>query len=328
MCDYNFYEFIDSPDIREYLKQINLSIAKQAVLIAKSECKSIENKIGALQYLLDTHDDEEFETDDIYSNYGENGEFKPKIVDVIKGTIIKWKILLEKIHDDGRIFITRSTDVGTYLHDHNFTYNLYSSYEKAFNILFDEKKEFYDNNNDIKMYGEIISVLVDDLKYNNITCRFNSELIMYNIYGNLPESEYSLLDEWNTFIPLPFKSGDILKSVELHAIKYYVFPNDKWEEVEDPKKREVFTDFSITLDTGEIDRSKNNVEIYWDRCNALSLQYCSKDELPDKYNILKYISDVRLGKCDMISLLNDITTDYYRAIYISDNYCTGKGFKK
>ena len=30
----------------------------------------------------------------------------------------------------------------------------------------------------------------------------------------------------------------------------------------------------------------------------------------------------------MISLLNDITTEVNRAIDISDNYCTGKGFKK
>lgn len=152
---------------------------------------------------------------------------------------------------------------------------------------------------------------------------------MYSIdHSNDENGDYSIetsLHKFDMYIPLPFKRGDIVKEVSFYRTVYGVFPED-WEYTE--KRKHVVTDYITTIDSGEIDRKSNTVRVYWDDTICVPrLEYCSKDELPKDNNILKYISDVRLGEYDMISLLNDITTDF-RAIEISDYYCTGKGFKK
>lgn len=41
---YNFLEFIDSSDIREYNQNTIFTLAQQAVLISRSQKKSIEEK--------------------------------------------------------------------------------------------------------------------------------------------------------------------------------------------------------------------------------------------------------------------------------------------
>ena len=326
MYNYDFYSFIDSLDIREYLRRFNLSIAKQAVLIARSKCKSIEEKIQALQYLLDNHSNEEFETDDIFSDCGwEQGEHKPHIVDLIKNTINEWKKKLNALNSTGIVFIVRCTDIGLDLC--NYGHEYYPSYKDAYNSLVIEKEETYSDDDGVLMYGDIqcVSFINDNEKHIDITCEYNSELIMYNIYGHVDMEEelYSMLDEWNTFIPLPFIPGDIVKSVGFNKTWYGVFPIEWKEDFSD--RREVMTNFYTDLDSGD-DRD-GQVKVYWIDCvDILSLEYCSKDELPKENNIIKYISDVRRGRLDWISLVNDITTDY-KAIDTSE-YCSEEGFKK
>ena len=319
MYEYDFYSFIDSPDIREYLKKFYPTIAKQAVLIARSERKSVNDKIYALQYLLDSYTcDEIMAIGTIDSDLYDKDE---NLTIAIMNQIHYWSELLEKNKEPNRVYAVRYTTVGNRLNNASNAY--FTSYEKAFNYLKQEQED-YNNEN---IYG-IIESFADEVDI-TIKCYFDSDLIMYDIdHSNDEDGEYKphpMLDEYYMFIPLPFKCGDIVKEVSIHGVRYGVFPKD-WEYTEERKG--MVTDYYTVLDSGEIDRESNNVSVYWlDSVYIPHLQYCSEDELPDKYSILKYISDVRLGECDMISLLNDITTDH-RAIKVSDICCTGKGFKK
>lgn len=320
MYNYDFYSFIDSPDIREHLKKFDIHIAKQAVFIAISEHKSIKDKINALQYLLDNYSDEEFE------NYDEtliNPSYKhPKISKVIKDNISYWKTLLERNNEDGRIYAVRHIDVGM---SFRVTSNAYfTSYEKAYKYLMDEKEDY----NDVKMYGEIESFVGDDSNI-RITCSFDSDLNMYDIYHtNDEDDKYPIetsLDEFDMYIPLPFKAGDIVKEVSFYRTVYGVFPKD-WEYNEENKYR--VTDYITTIDGGEIDEISNAVRVYWDDTIYVPrLEYCSESELPKKHNILKYISDVRRGKYDWIGLVNDITNDF-RAVSLCEDYGPCEGFRK
>lgn len=322
MYKYNFYDFIDSPDIREHLKKFDICLAKQAVFIAISERKSITDKIKALQFLLDNYSEEEFEKYDETINNPINSMYEEsKISIVIKNNISYWFTLLEKNNESNRIYAVRYIDVGMSIRDSSNVY--FNNYKKAFDYLLHEKEEYY---KDTKMYAEIESFVTDDSDI-RIICSFDNDLIMYDISHNNDETnQYSKtrLMDFEMYIPLPFKCGDIIKEVNFHRTIYGVF-RENWEYNEDSKRW--IMDYNTNIDCGEINKDTASINIYWDTVYIPRLEYCSKDELPNKHNILKYISDVRLGEYDMISLLNDITTNYLRVIDVSDNYCTGKGFK-
>ncbi len=63
MKGYDVLPFIDSPDIREFNKHTKFLPAEQAVLIAVSKTKTVEEKLEVLQYLADQYSDNEFGTE-------------------------------------------------------------------------------------------------------------------------------------------------------------------------------------------------------------------------------------------------------------------------
>lgn len=53
----NILDFIDSPDIREFHKNTTFAPEEQAVLVVNSEKRTIEEKVDALEYLLEEYPD-------------------------------------------------------------------------------------------------------------------------------------------------------------------------------------------------------------------------------------------------------------------------------
>lgn len=53
----NILDFIDSPDIREFHKNTTFAPEEQAVLVVNSETHTIEEKMAALEYLLEAYPD-------------------------------------------------------------------------------------------------------------------------------------------------------------------------------------------------------------------------------------------------------------------------------
>lgn len=96
--EYDFLGFFDSPDIRKYNSNTEFHPAEQAVLIARSRKRTVEDKIWALQYLAENYPEEEFQRGSVkiggYSEK-EHGKFR----DCILGTIEVWERLLKGRYD-------------------------------------------------------------------------------------------------------------------------------------------------------------------------------------------------------------------------------------
>lgn len=83
---YDLLQFIDSQDIREYNKDTCFTPAEWAVLISKSLKRTVEEKIDALQYLVDHYTDSEFKEETIWPEYcgkGDLSSFREVVIETI-----------------------------------------------------------------------------------------------------------------------------------------------------------------------------------------------------------------------------------------------------
>lgn len=82
---YQILDFIDSKSIRDFNKNTKFSPSEQAILISKSEKRTIEEKISALAEIIHTYSEKEFQfeyQDDRIINFKK----------IIINTIRSWKL--------------------------------------------------------------------------------------------------------------------------------------------------------------------------------------------------------------------------------------------
>lgn len=78
---YNILDFIDSKSIQNFNKDTQFSPAEQAILIAESERRTIEEKLNAWKEILHAYSEEEFQ----YENFAHQAiNFKDIIINTIK----------------------------------------------------------------------------------------------------------------------------------------------------------------------------------------------------------------------------------------------------
>ena len=102
---YTILDFIDSKSIREFNKNTKFSPSEQAILISKSESRTIKEKIRALDEILHTYSEKEFQF-----------EYKDNQIINLKKTIINtirsWEDVLNgrKDSSDGYIYAAYFAD--------------------------------------------------------------------------------------------------------------------------------------------------------------------------------------------------------------------------
>lgn len=78
---YNTLDFIDSKSIRDFNKDTQFSPVEQAILIAESERRTIEEKLNAWKEILHAYSEEKFR----YENFAHQViNFKDIIINTIK----------------------------------------------------------------------------------------------------------------------------------------------------------------------------------------------------------------------------------------------------
>ena len=89
---YDFLKFIDSPDIREYNKDTPFTPAEWAVLVRASIKRTVEEKIEALQYLLDHYQENEFGEENVNIDPPTYPPYKTDIPfrEIVKRTVDIW----------------------------------------------------------------------------------------------------------------------------------------------------------------------------------------------------------------------------------------------
>lgn len=136
---YDILDFIDSPDIRDYHRNTNFTPAQQAVLIARSEKTTVEEKIKALSDILSNYSISELRAETLYDTCGGASE-SCGFQQVLAKTIEIWKEVLMLREDDiGAVYAVQLAEKN-YFRNSLCAYEFYSDYKKAYQYLLDEKQ--------------------------------------------------------------------------------------------------------------------------------------------------------------------------------------------
>ena len=301
-------KFIDSPDIREFNKDTAFTPAEQAILIANSCMTTIEEKMDALQYLLDHYSEEEF----IAGNYIDNDHLSKEtsIKNAIVRTLKDWEGALEARYDNaGYVYAACFRDKECNRDD---TYDscFFTTYEKAYEYLVAEKQTYLEKDSlrDIKVYGEIYRIALDGPK-NGFTdgdrYHFDNKMRLVSVYGDpdrfWPGGDYpALLDDYQMYVPVPFKPGDIVKvDNPFYETDYGVISH----EMILPERKKLIS-LRTSLDVYDGGFNGNGDFDFTDDTDILSLSYCSDAELPDNEQMLRVISKARKGEMDFYDILH------------------------
>lgn len=299
--EYDFLEFIDSPDIKKYNSNTEFHPAEQAVLIARSKKRTVEEKIRALRYLAESYSEEEFQRGSVkigkYSEQ-EQGKFRDCILD----TVELWEQLLkDRYNAAGYVYASYLNEKDfIFIRDDLAEYHFFSNYKSAYEDLCMKKKEYLENKDlaGIQTAGKICRLKLDDMEgcYTPYDVyRFDNELRLIDTWRCSPQPLYKTIDEYTVFVPLPFAPGDIVKvSSPFYPAYYGVIPR-KWE-----RRETGFQSMEMSVDVYD---EKCNEFDFTDDTDILDLEYCPDEELPEGQKILECIRDARTGKIDFFTLL-------------------------
>lgn len=214
---YELKNFIDSPDIAEYVTADMFTIGEQAVLISQSK-KKIKDKIEALEYLRSTYP-EEYYCSKADCNVKKCIKREIRLYDLISRTLALWKgILGKRENNEGIIFAANLMEKGYPRRSIN-SYCFFSDYESAYQHL-KEDQQNYLNDEDLKnvvTYGEILRIPLDcsyELEGDCQRYEFDEHLELVRVWEKT-EYDWSnvlerVLTDFYIYIPLPYNKGDIV----------------------------------------------------------------------------------------------------------------------
>ncbi len=298
--------FIDSPDIREHNRDTSFTPAEWAVLVARSMKRSVREKIEALQYLADHYAAGEFKGETIWPEYGSAGGIPP-FREVVIETARAWEgALAVRFETDGVVFEAS-------LHEQGYSgqgrSRYFSSYEKAWNYLMEEKQRYLDvvGLRDVKTFAVINRIKLDWVNCDDGgSYLFDNEMCMVGVGIDhdrffAGREEFALADEYLVHVPLPFRKGDIVRvdfpDTEVH---YGVFSSD-WEKPEDPGQIHMCASLEMYIDA-RADFDYTDGDPHWD--GVLGFSFCPDEELPKSEQVLKLVRAVRKGEMDFYTLLH------------------------
>ncbi|MCM1387110.1 MAG: hypothetical protein NC231_07270 [Bacillus sp. (in: Bacteria)] len=318
---YDFLKFIDSPDIREYNKDTQFTPAEWAVLISNSMKRTVDEKMEALQYLLDHYQENEFGDESVnfsppaYPHYETNISFR----EVVRKTIWTWnKILEDRNCTENVIFEASFYEKG---YDHGDS-AYFASYEKAYAFLEYEKKHYLDDEDlkDVETYGRIERIQMENKCHDSDYYIFDTNMQMVSVGSSISRGqcdedlEFGLSDDriYKIFVPLPFKKGDIVRVDDFFDMPYYGVISCDWER---PEQRERIENW-ISLDTYNSERDWfDYTDGFGCGDEVLNYSFCPDEELPDDQQVLKLIRDVRKGNMDFYTLLHKYSVKELDRLY-------------
>ena len=133
---FNILDFLDSPDIREYNRETKFTPAEQAVLVAMSFRKTMDEKISALKELADAYREDEFQKESVETGLYcmDEIEFRKLVLDTVKW----WEWLLEeRYHSENMVYMAEFKEKEIRSDGDEL---FFSTYDKAYEYIMAEKK--------------------------------------------------------------------------------------------------------------------------------------------------------------------------------------------
>ncbi len=213
----SFMDFIDSSDIREYVKAIHFTPAEEAVLICQSVKTTVEEKIQALQYLADAYSEEEFQTESVGITWKRDGDGKVQFREAVLGIIKVWKEVLADRNNNDNVIYAVILQENEYIQDWLSKWKFFTSYELAYQFMVNQKREYLEDSSlkHVKTYGEIYRIITDDLNrcyMDEDRYCFDNEMRLVRIFPNLDRDlkgkdgiERDITNQCYAYVPLhPF----------------------------------------------------------------------------------------------------------------------------
>lgn len=134
--DFNILNFFDTPKAEKLLENMTFTPAQQILLIGCSKKRTALEKVEALEYLLSRYTKEEVDDGSVIKRHrGINISFYQNTVNLVK----IWRDLLNmRDVEEGVIYTASLKEIGSKF-DKEYDYLYFSSYEKAYQFLQEEK---------------------------------------------------------------------------------------------------------------------------------------------------------------------------------------------
>lgn len=202
--EFNIWDFIDSKNIRIYIdyeriREKNFTPAQQIFLVGCSKKRSVLEKMKALEYLLSIYTKEEVDDGSVVTRSGEmHVSFYQNTVNLMKiwrellelrnvkeGVVYAASLYEEIIYGSklGRIKSAAGLSETEHKMNRAFVYSYFSSYEKAYAFL-QEEKSFFSQKKLGTLTGVIKRIGLDEgaMKVED-EYLFNEELILWELKG-------------------------------------------------------------------------------------------------------------------------------------------------
>lgn len=305
---FNILDFIDSPDIREFNKNTQFTPAEQVILITRSCGTTLDEKISALQEIVDNNTEETYQTDSIkigWSCYDECNFSK-----MISKTLEIWKNILTKCKEAKNVVYILHFEEKEYCKPpyEGYSLNYYSTYDLAYQAMLKEKQKYLEDE-DTETFAGIRCLYIDSPDdYDEFL--FDNDLRLIKVYlSNHIKEEYGLIDEIEEtcymHVPLPFKKGDLIKVYNpFYPTQYGVRSYDS-----------ITKDKNIHFinDSGDGSDMITSIDVYNERyihkfhytddTPILDMQLCKEEDLPEGEKMLLDMREVILGELNWIYLL-------------------------
>ncbi len=277
-------DFIESNTLRQHLKGQTLAPAIECIIIAQSRCRSLEDKLEALEERYETYSVEEFKNG-VYHSCA--NDFKTALARYIS---FKYQeLILINITDEESVFIIRSNRPAVDLS----TWRTLEDAIKFVHKKLDDDELFTINHRKVSNDYELGSSLL-----------FNKNRELYDIethyFEEYFEEEYGIRNAYAE-IPHLYKIGDIVKSDDSFAVVAGVKHN---KVLPDYMKHSNDTDMCLYCMRYYDDVMHScGGSFGHDHFPILRTEICPAEELPEKHKPLIALSKVLKGESGFVDFL-------------------------
>ena len=289
---FHILDFIDSKDIREHNANTQFTPMEQAVLIYHSVRTTVDDKMTAWRELLERYGEDDFKI----LNYGERQFTSRSNRQLVEDIIRQYEAVLASRYTASNVIFAVSFEEIGYPRPNELSY--FTNYDSAFAFM-EARKQWYLDDEDLKdtpTKARISIIQLNDKNHRSDSAWFDFDTDLRMSILVTYEIDYiEGLDMAYIRVSVPFKKGDILKSIDPnYETSYAVLTSDaiyhlQMETIADSSDMIVFL---YGYDYEE------NSFTYYDGSPILDWEKCSWSELPEDQKILILLSQVCQDKID------------------------------
>lgn len=278
-------DFIDSKTLRQHLSGQTLAPAVECILIAQSRCRSLNDKLAALQERYDKYSTEDFKKG-VYNSWAD--DFKKALKEYI---LIKSARSAEaKKNNDNEVYL-----IG--ICDSEIDNTIYRTYKSALEVT--KTKLASDDT------GYIKKCSIDSDTDNSILMRFNDDHEVYDVEQRpideaLFDKEYCIEGAYAE-LPHRFNVGDIVRHDEIYSV---VADVKHYDSLPNYMKHSDYTDMCLyCLGYYKDQLHSCNGAFGHSHFPILQTELCPEEELPESKKELIILSRLLKGEIRLADFL-------------------------